>query len=87
MPGSAYRGPRDRSLDPQGAIAIDYAGGDQAITVGTIGVYISSAGALKVDMVNGDTVTWTGLLAGVGYRMAITKIYQTGSSAAGLVLY
>lgn len=69
-----------------GAIAIDYASGDQEITVAARGVYIATAGALKVDMANGSTVTFSSMAAGTIYPIAITKIYQTGSTAAGLVL-
>jgi hypothetical protein len=40
-------------------------------------------------MADGSTtaVTFSNLAAGVVYPICVTKIYQTGSTAAGLVLY
>jgi hypothetical protein len=72
---------------PVGAIAIDYSSTDQDIQVPARGVYISTTGALKVDMADGTTVTFSSLAAGIQHAMYITKIYKTGSTAAGLVLY
>ncbi len=75
-------------VDPAGgAVAISYGGGDQTITVPSRAVYVSTAGDLKVDMLDGTTVTFTGLLVGMIYPIRFTKIYQTGSTATGLVLY
>lgn len=72
---------------PGGAVVIDYSGGDQIITVPARAVFIEAATTnLKVDMLDGTTVTWTNLPVGITV-MRITKIYQTGSSAAGLILY
>ena len=66
-----------------GAYVINYGSGDQDLsTIRVRGIYISTAGTLKVDWKNGTTSTLAGLAAGVVYPFAITKIYQTGSSAA-----
>jgi len=70
-----------------GAVAISYGGGNQELSGVPRGVYIGTAGHLKVDMANGTTETFSNLAAGQTYEIAITKIYQTGSTAAGLVLY
>lgn len=51
------------------------------------GVYISTAGDLKVDLLDGSIVTFSNLLAGVVYPFAITKVYDTGTTAAGVALY
>jgi len=84
----AERKSPDRQVDPPvGAIAIDYVGGDQVLNVPARRVYISVAGNLKVEMANGTTVTFANLAAGFQHEMYITKIYQVGSTAAGLVLY
>lgn len=68
-----------------GAVAINYAGGDQVLTTYGRGIYVSTTGALKVDFVDGSTVTLSALPVGV-YRFCVKKIYQTGSTAAGVVL-
>lgn len=71
---------------PIGALAINYAGGDQELTGTPRRVYIAVTGHLKVDMANGSTVTFSNLPVGQ-HEMCITKIYQSGSTAEGLVLY
>lgn len=71
---------------PGGAVAIDYSGGDQTVSVPARGVWIDTTGHLKVDMLDGTTVTWSNMPVGE-WPMRITKIYQTGSTAAGLILY
>lgn len=72
-----------------GGVAINYSGGNQDLsTVKARGVYIGTAGALKVDMADGSTgLTFSSMSAGQIYPLKITKIYQTGSTAAGVVLY
>jgi hypothetical protein len=70
-----------------GAVEISYGGGNQDLSGYRVrGIHIDTAGALKVDMANGTTVTFATLTAGAFYPYAITKIYQTGSAAAGFVL-
>lgn len=70
-----------------GAVAISYGSGDQDLSGYRVrGFHVDTAGALKVDMANGSTVTFATLTAGAFYPYAITKIYQTGSAAAGFVL-
>ena len=82
-----FRGADARRSDPaDGALAIDYSGGNQTLTTQSRGIYIGTAGNLKVDMGDGTTVTFSNLVAGTIYPLAVKKIYQTGSTAAGLVL-
>jgi hypothetical protein len=78
--------PQQQNDPAVGAIPINYSGGDQALTVAGRGVHIDTAGALKVDMVDGTTVTFATLNAGQFYPYRIRKIYQTGSTAAGSIL-
>lgn len=55
------------------------------LTTATRYVYIGGAGAMKVDMVGGQTVTFTGLLAGNVYRLRVTRIYATGTTVTNIV--
>lgn len=81
------RSPAQQNDPAIGAVAISYGGGNQDLTGYVVrGFHIDTAGALKVDMANGTTVTFATLNAGQYYPYAITKIYQTGSAAAGFVL-
>lgn len=70
------------------AVAISYGGGDQTLSLPGKGLYISTAGNLAVRLRGGaaDT-TLTGLLVGTVYYFEVVAIRQTGSTAAGLVLY
>lgn len=69
-----------------GGVTIDYSGGDQDLAVYSRAVQIGTAGHLAVDFVRGGTnVVLSNLPLGI-HRLAIKKIYQTGSTAAGVVL-
>ena len=71
-----------------GGVTISYGGGDQDLTSYKIrGVYIGTAGNLKVDMADGSTqLTFSNLAAGTIYPLMVTKIYNSGSTAAGIAL-
>lgn len=70
------------------SIAINVGGGDQVLAAPSRGVYISTAGNIVCRLRNGASdTTFTGLLAGNVYYFEITAIRQTGTTAAGLVLY
>lgn len=70
------------------AVAISYGGGDQTLSVPGKGLYISTAGNLAVRLRSGATdTTLTGLLVGTVYNFEVVAIRQSGSTAAGLVLY
>lgn len=45
---------------------------------------ISVAGALKVDMASGETVTFAAVPIGV-IEIAVTRVYATGTAATGIV--
>lgn len=51
----------------------------------TRAVYIGGAGTLKVDMVSGGTVTFTGLLAGTLLPVQVVRIYATGTTATSII--
>jgi hypothetical protein len=80
------RSPTSHRDPAYGAVTIDYSGGDQTLTQYARGVYIGTAGNLKVDLLDGSTATFSNLVAGTVYPFTIKKIYQTGSTAAGVVL-
>lgn len=70
-----------------GCVAINY-GSDQLLSGVARGIYLTTAGTLKVDFADGSTATLSSLAAGVIYALSITKIYSSGSAtAAGYVLY
>ncbi len=77
------------SLSALGAQAIDISSTDASPTltdpVGVAlvprGLYLGTAGKLKVDMADGTTVTFANLAAGIEHAIATKKIYKTGSDA------
>jgi hypothetical protein len=51
----------------------------------TRGVYVGGTGTLKVDMADGSTVTFTGILAGQVHPLAVRRVYATGTSATTII--
>ena len=56
------------------------------LTEPTRGICFAAAGDLKVDMLNGDTVTFTdgSLAAGAVHPLRVKKVYSTGTTATGI---
>lgn len=44
-------------------------------------LWVGGAGTLKVDMLNGNTVTFSGILAGTLLPIQVKRVYSTGTSA------
>ena len=49
------------------------------------GIYIGTAGDLKVDTVEGDTLTFVGAQAGGVIPVVAKRVYSTGTTAGNLV--
>lgn len=49
------------------------------------GLYIGGAGNLKVDLLDGSTVTFTGLLVGTIYPFTVKRVYATGTTATNII--
>lgn len=79
---------RVSSESARGATAISYGSGDQVLTNCSRGIYITTTGTLVMRFAD-DTadVTFTGLLAGQWYPFSVAIIRNSGSSAAGFILY
>ena len=48
-------------------------------------LFVGGAGDVKVDTLGGDTVTFTGVLAGSILPVRILKVYATGTDATNIV--
>lgn len=48
-------------------------------------LFVGGAGDVKVDTLGGDTVTFTGVLAGSILPVRILKVYATGTTATNIV--
>lgn len=51
----------------------------------TRGLYVGVAGDVKVDMLNGDTVTFTNLAGGIVHPLQVDHVYDTGTTATNIV--
>lgn len=51
----------------------------------TRAVYVGGAGALKADMADGSTVTFSGMLVGQIYAIRCKRIYATGTVATNII--
>lgn len=51
-------------------------------------LYVGGAGAVKVDLLNGSTVTIAGLTAGTFLPVRVKKVHATGTTATNIsVMY
>lgn len=48
-------------------------------------LFVGGAGTLKVDLVGGTTVTFTGVVAGSYLRLRARRVYATGTTATNIV--
>lgn len=55
------------------------------LTVPTRGIYVGTAGHLKVDMLDGTTVTFNNLAAGTIHAIAVKRVYATGTGASNII--
>jgi len=51
----------------------------------TRGIYVGVAGNLKVTLLNGDTVTYVNLAAGVTHAKQIVRVWDTGTTATNII--
>ena len=49
------------------------------------GIMVGVSGNLKVDMENGDTVTWPSLAAGLVHPLYVRRVYATGTTASSII--
>jgi len=48
-------------------------------------LFVGGAGDVKVDTTGGDTVTFTGVTAGMILPVRVTRVYATGTTATNIV--
>lgn len=51
----------------------------------TRAVYVGTAGALRVTLLSGEVVTFSGVQAGVVYPLRLARVMATGTTAGGIV--
>lgn len=76
---------RGQSVDSPAkrAFAITLSDSDQSIA--TRAIYVGSGGDIKVDTVDGDTVTFTAVPQGTILPIRARRVYSTGTTASSLV--
>jgi hypothetical protein len=51
----------------------------------TIAIYVGTPGDLRIDDVNGNTVTFSNLANGIFHPIQAKKVYSTGTSATNII--
>lgn len=51
----------------------------------TRGLYVGVSGDVKVISIDGNDVTFAGLMAGTIHAISCTRVYATGTAATGIV--
>ncbi len=49
------------------------------------GVYVGTAGDMKVTLYNGDVVTFVGLVGGIIHPICAGRVWATGTTASNLI--
>ena len=55
------------------------------LTVFPRAIYVGGAGNVKVTTIGGDTVTFSGALAGTIIPVRVTRVFSTGTTATNLL--
>ena len=66
------------------AIEITPSSGDTTVS-GPDAFYIGTTGDVKVDFVSGGTVIFKNMIVGNIYPFEVSKVYQTGTTAADII--
>ena len=53
----------------------------------TRGLYVGVSGDVKVDMLDGSTVTLVGLSAGIIHPIQVVRVYSTGTTATDILAF
>lgn len=68
----------------RGAAEIDVSSSDYAAPGGCY-LYVGTGGDVKVDTMNGNTVTYANVPSGKDMPILVTKVYSSGTTASDLV--
>lgn len=78
-----------RSDTASGAVAVTPSDANNLFTanagLATNGLYVGGAGNVKVDMQDGSTVTFNGVVAGTTLPIQVRKVYATGTTATNII--
>lgn len=77
---------RGLTAPPENATAIQPADGTP-LSHASRAIYVGGAGTLRVEMLNGEAVSLIGVAAGSLLPIRVRKVFQTGTTASGLVAF
>lgn len=69
----------------QGASQVTPDNSNDLLLSPTKGVYLGGGGDVKITMMSGDVVTFTGMAAGVIHPISAKRIHSTGTTATAIV--
>ena len=67
------------------AISVTPDDANDLATTPTEGLYIGVTGNVKVDMIDGSTITFTALKGGIVYPYQVSRVYATDTTATDIV--
>jgi len=80
------RGESDgRNAPYYGAAAVTPSDSTDLAKAPTRGLYIGGAGAVKVDLMDGSTVTFAAVPVGTTLYIRATRVYSTGTAATNIL--
>ena len=68
-----------------GGQSVDASSSDVTLDRESRGIYVGTAGDLKVDLADGSTLTFVGLAAGIVHPLRVAKVYNSGTTAGDIV--
>ena len=78
----AYRD-ADATVSARGAVAVTKS--DETILNCTRALYVGGSGNVAVKMIEGQTVTFVGVIAGTVLPIQVTQVLSTGTSATSIL--
>lgn len=84
MPASDKGYPSSRSYDPATSAAAVTPHDTNELSNVTTRVFVGGAGNLKVTMMDGTDVTFTGVTAGSVLPIRVRRVYSTGTTATNI---
>lgn len=80
-----YAGSGDDLLAPASHAAAVTPSDTTDLSFATKRIWVGGTGAVKVNTVGGETVTYTGVPAGAYLNVRATRVYATGTTATNIV--
>ena len=72
-------------IDPADGAFVITPSDTEDLTFVARGLWVGAVGDVKVDMANGNTVTFVSMVAGIVHPLRVRKVYSTGTDATDIL--